>query len=66
MSSGSMSPRVSVMVGILALAPVLWYGVVGSNTAVVVSFVNVLITIGALLIATGPAEVATAHNGSSV
>jgi len=54
------------MVGILALAPVLWYGARGSNTAVAVSFVNVLITIGALLIATGPAEVATAHNGSSV
>jgi hypothetical protein len=66
MSDGSISPRASVVVGLLALAPVLWYGVRGSNTAVAVSVVNVLITIGALLVATGPAEVATAHSGSSV
>ncbi|CCQ36644.1 ba3-type terminal oxidase subunit CbaE [Natronomonas moolapensis 8.8.11] len=65
MSNDSISPRVSVVVGLLALAPVLWYGVGGSNTAVAVSFVNVLITIGALLIATGPAEIATGHGGSS-
>ena len=65
MSNGSLSPRVSVVVGLLALGPVFWYGVRGSNTAVAISVVNVLITIGALLIATGPAEVASTHGGTS-
>ena len=65
MSDGSLSPRVSVVVGLLALAPVFWYGVRGPNTAVAISVVNILITIGALLIATGPAEVASAHGGTS-
>ncbi|MFQ3285811.1 MAG: hypothetical protein ACI9TI_002029 [Natronomonas sp.] len=65
MSDGSLSPRVSVVVGLLAMAPVLWYGLTSSSTAGIISVVNVLITIGALLIATGPAEVATVHGGSS-
>ncbi len=65
MSSDSISPRIAVAVGMLALIPVAWYGVASSGTAGIFSAINVLIMIAALLIATSPVEDSTQHNGAA-
>ncbi|WP_181691930.1 cytochrome-ba3 oxidase subunit [Natronomonas sp. LN261] len=65
MSDGSLSPRVSVVLGTLALAPVVWYGITSSNTAGAVAAVNVALIIGTLLVATGPTAGPGAHGGPS-
>jgi len=65
MSDGSLSPRVPVIIGTLALAPVVWYGITSSSTAGAVAAVNVALIISTLLVATGPAAGSGAHGGSS-
>lgn len=56
MSSDGLSPRVAVAVGILALVPVVWFGVAKSETAGVVSGVNVVLIIVGLAVAMGPSK----------
>lgn len=56
MTSDGLSPRVAVVVGILALVPVAWYGVTYSQTAGVVSGINVLLIIVGLVVAMGPLQ----------
>jgi hypothetical protein len=60
-----MSPRTAVVVGALALAPVVWYGLTRSGTAGVVSAVNVVLILTALLVATGPAKGGAHHDHAS-
>lgn len=48
------SPRTALVVGLLALVPVSWYGIGSSPSAGVVAGVNVLIVLIALYLAFGP------------
>ena len=54
MSSDSISPRVAVAVGLLALAPVAWYGIAVNQSAGIFSAINVVLTIAALAVAMRP------------
>lgn len=74
MTADSISPRAAVLVGALALLPVVWYGLgrsvvdsvaIGSLAAGAVAAVNVIIITVALLIATSPTEQSAHHGGAS-
>lgn len=64
MSLDSLSPRVLAATGLLALAPVAWYGFASSGTAGLFSAVNVGIIFLALYIAMRPVAGAD-HHGTS-
>lgn len=64
MSSDSFSPRQAAAVGVLALAPVAWYGLASSGTAGVFSAINVALIITALFVAMSPVDT-DHHNGTS-
>ena len=64
MSSDSFSPRLAAAVGVLALAPVAWYGLTRSGTAGIFSTVNVALIITALFVAMGPIDGAD-HSGEA-
>ncbi|SDR25909.1 cytochrome-ba3 oxidase subunit [Natronobacterium texcoconense] len=67
MAFESLTPRRALIVGLLALLPVSWYGLAGSLSAGVVSAINVLIILTCLFIAFTPVEGHHAHgsDGSS-
>jgi len=50
----TVSPRIALVVGLLALAPVFWYGLGSSLWAGVVSTINVLIILACLYVAFEP------------
>ncbi|WP_265110057.1 cytochrome-ba3 oxidase subunit [Halosolutus halophilus] len=56
-----LSPRTALVVGLLALLPVTWYGLGSSLSAGVVSGINVLIIVTALYVAFEP--VPDTHHG---
>ncbi|MFO7925865.1 cytochrome-ba3 oxidase subunit [Natronomonas sp.] len=62
MRTDSISPRAAVVVGALALAPIVWYGLTRSGTAGVFSAINVVVIIAALLVATGPTKGGDHHD----
>lgn len=65
MKSTSISPRMAVAVGALALAPVAWYGLASSGTAGLVSAINVALILAGLFVATGPANGSDHHGHAS-
>lgn len=64
MSSGSISPRAGLTLGLLALAPVAWYGVASNQTAGVVSAINVVLIIVTVAVAMRPLK--SRHGDASV
>lgn len=56
MSESGRSPRVAIVVGVLALAPVAVYGLTRSPAAGAIAGVNVLLIVGGLLVAMRPVE----------
>ncbi len=58
------SPRSALAVGLLALIPVLWYGVASSLSAGVVSAINVILIIGMLYIAFEPVSDSHGHGST--
>jgi hypothetical protein len=65
MNADSIPPRLIGAVGLLALAPVVWYGVELSQSAGVIAGVNVLLTIASLAVAMRPIRNA-GHGNPSV
>ncbi len=59
-----LSPRVGLVVGLLALLPVTWYAFGSSLPAGAISALNVLIIITSLYIAFGPISDSHAHGSS--
>lgn len=60
-----LSPRMGLVIGLLALFPIIWYAFGSSVTAGVVSAVNVLIVLTVLYVAFGPVSDGHAHGSES-
>lgn len=60
----AVSPRGAAIVGLLALLPVIWYGLGSSLSASVVSAINVLIIVAALYIAFKPVPDSHGHSAN--
>jgi uncharacterized membrane protein len=65
MTSDSIPTRVPLVVGALAFVPVAWYGLAGSGTAGIVSAVNVVLILAALVVAMGPVAGSGHHDAAS-
>ncbi|THE66756.1 cytochrome-ba3 oxidase subunit [Salinadaptatus halalkaliphilus] len=63
----ALSPRATLLVGLLALVPVAWYALGSSMAAGVVSAINVALILSCLYLAFSPVESHHGHgsNGSS-
>ncbi|MGM0390050.1 MAG: cytochrome-ba3 oxidase subunit [Natrinema limicola] len=64
MVAEDLSPRVPLVVGLLALLPVSWYAFGSSLPAGAISGLNVLIIITSLYIAFGPVSEPRAHGSN--
>ncbi|QSX01052.1 cytochrome-ba3 oxidase subunit [Haloterrigena alkaliphila] len=65
MALETVTPRYAAAVGLLAVVPVIVYGVTNSGVAGLVSAVNVALIIGSLYLAMSPAEGAHGdHSGN--
>ena len=60
----ALSPRAALVVGLLALLPVTWYGLGSSLSAGVVSAINVVIIIACLYVAFTPVSGGHGHDSS--
>ncbi|MDG5757965.1 cytochrome-ba3 oxidase subunit [Natronococcus sp. A-GB1] len=60
----ALSPRAALVVGLLALLPVTWYGLGSSLSAGVVSAINVVIIIACLYVAFTPVPGGHGHDSS--
>ena len=60
-----LSPRMGLVVGLLALFPIIWYAFGISVTAGIVSAVNVLIILAVLFVAFGPASNGHGHDSGA-
>lgn len=64
MNVDSLSPRLFAAIGLLALLPVVWYGLGRSLTAAVFAAVNVALVIGLMYVAMSPVE-GGGHDGEA-
>lgn len=60
----AISPRTALVVGLLALVPVSWYGLGSSLSAGVVAAINVLIILGCLYVAFEPVSGGHGHGSN--
>jgi uncharacterized membrane protein len=65
MSSDSIPTRLPLVAGVLALLPVIWYGLQNPGVSWIVSAVNVVLIITALVVAMGPTEETGARGNAS-
>ena len=65
MSSDSIPTRLPLVVGTLALLPVVWYGLQNPGLSWIVSAVNVVLIIAALVVAMGPIDASDARDHAS-
>ncbi|WP_117365539.1 cytochrome-ba3 oxidase subunit [Natrarchaeobaculum sulfurireducens] len=56
MTFDALSPRHSLLVGFLAVVPLLWYALEGSLTAGLVSVLNVILILAGLYVAFQPVD----------
>ena len=65
MTLEGISPRSALVVGLLALLPVSWYGIASSVSAGVVSAINVVLILAMLYIAFEPVPESHGHGHGS-
>jgi uncharacterized membrane protein len=65
MSSDSIPTRLPLVAGALAFLPVVWYGLQNPGISWIVSAVNVVLILAALVVAMGPTDGADARGNAS-